>query len=177
MPLSITYMAGVVLLLRSTAMQERCRNKLYTTVAVGWVTSRFALPHQLVGLLVIVELVERHLFETFATKCFDIRSIKLWQSENCLRKVWTSHQLVCFLVYRLAFRRKRTNENETCETDISVIKCKMWFSESVNGRWAVSSIPITTINSCHVNILFVGELWAHSSTKHAQFKTQDSSLS
>ena len=49
-------MAGIVLLSRSTVGQ--CMNVfgkqvLYTTVAVGWVTSRFALSHQLVGLLVL----------------------------------------------------------------------------------------------------------------------------
>ena len=49
-------MTGVVLWSRSKVMHERFRNKLwqvlYTIVAVGWVTSRFAQPHQLVGLLV-----------------------------------------------------------------------------------------------------------------------------
>ena len=41
---------------RCTVMHERFRNKwqqiIYTAVAMGWVTSRFALPHPLVGLLV-----------------------------------------------------------------------------------------------------------------------------
>ena len=50
-------MAGVVLLSRpvdsdGTFSEQVIAKALYTTVTVGWVTSRFALPHQLVGLLV-----------------------------------------------------------------------------------------------------------------------------
>ena len=81
---------------RCTEIHERFRNDwqqvLYTIVAIGWVTSRFALAHQLVGLLVILLYVEsasvtnaiKATPKEQAQRCWWIRNLTPWfRSVTC----------------------------------------------------------------------------------------------